>query len=82
MKTSSLNLQNHLYSKHVDIYNKLIVEKKWRLHLSTDEKGGGDTSVGALRRGRIPKFSLSSFCEYLVRFIVADDQVSNAIFVF
>ncbi len=74
-QTSSLNLQNHLYSKHTDIYNKLIVKKKWHLRLSTDEKGGGDTSIGALRRGRIPKFSLSSFCEYLVRFIVVDNQV-------
>jgi hypothetical protein len=70
------NCRNHLRNRHSDIYDKTVQEKNWPYRLST-ETPGAKATVGELRKRVLPRFSPESFIEYLVRFIVADDQVSN-----
>ena len=75
METGKSNCRKHLLSRHAAIYDKTVQEKNWPYHLSTDKRGT-KTTVGQLRKRALPRFSLETFREYLVRFIVADDQVS------
>ena len=70
------NCCKHLLSRHPDIYDKTVQEKNWPYHLST-EASGTRATVSELRKRVLPWFTPESFIEYLVRFIVADDQVSN-----
>lgn len=74
--TGKLNCCKHLVNRHSDIYDKTVQENNWPFRLST-ETPGTKTTVGELRKCALPRFTLESFIEYLVRFIVADDQVSN-----
>jgi hypothetical protein len=74
--TGKSNCRKHLLSRHATIYDKTVQEKKWPFRLSTEDPGTRAT-VGELRKRALPQFTLESFIEYLVRFIVADDQVSN-----
>jgi hypothetical protein len=69
------NCRNHLRNKHKEVYDKTILEKNWPYPLSTDERVAKPTA-GELRRRTLPRFTAESFIDYLVRFIVADDQVS------
>ena len=74
--TGKLNCRKHLRSRHTAIYDKTIQEKNWPYRL-LDENPGDKTTFGQLRARALPQFTLKSFIEYLVCFIVADDQVSN-----
>lgn len=73
--TGTTNCRNHLLSKHPVIYDKTVQEKNWPYRLSIDKSR--KATVGELRKRALPQFTLGSFIEYLVRFIVADDQVSK-----
>jgi hypothetical protein len=76
-KTGTGNCRKHLRGKkHTAIYDKTVLEKNWPYPLSTDNPDN-KTTVGELRKHALPRFTLETFIEYLVRFIVADDQVSN-----
>jgi hypothetical protein len=44
---------------------------------SNEKPGAKTTTVGELHKRSLPRFTLETFTEYLVRFIVADDQVSD-----
>jgi hypothetical protein len=70
------NCRNHLLICHTAIYDKTVQEKNWSYCLSA-EKPGAKTTVSDLCKHALPKFTLESFIEYLVHFIVANDQVSN-----
>jgi len=76
MRTGKSNLRRHVHSKQLAIYDQTITKKKWPWALST-HKGKGDhvVTVGEAHRNALPWFSLQSFTKYLIRFIVADDQV-------
>lgn len=76
IKTGKSNCRNHLLNKHGDIYDKTVQEKNWRYRLSAD-RHGAKRIVDERRDRTLPPFSSESFIDYLVRFIVADDQVSN-----
>jgi hypothetical protein len=76
MSTGYLNLRKHLASKHAADYDKAILENRWNYRPSTDVKSGKSDSE-AQNRSLLP-FTQASFLEYIIRFIVADDQVSNA----
>jgi hypothetical protein len=76
-KTGTGNCHKHLRGKkHVAIYDKTVLEKMWPYLLSTDNLDN-KTTVGELYKHALPLFTLETFIEYLVCFIVADDQVSN-----
>jgi hypothetical protein len=74
--TASSNCRSHVVKRHPEIYDKTVIEKRWPYPLSTDEPGA-KTTVGELRKSALPEFTLQSFVDYLIRFIVTDDQVSN-----
>jgi hypothetical protein len=76
INTGKTNCHNHLLTCHAAIYDKTIWEKKWPYCLST-EKPGAKTIVGELCKCALPPFTLELFIEYLVCFIVANNQASN-----
>lgn len=69
------NCRNHVRNQHAAIYDKTVQENNWPYRLSTEPSA--KTTVGELRKRALPSFTSESFIDYLVRFIVADDQVSN-----
>jgi hypothetical protein len=76
MKTAKTNCRHHLIREHPATYDKTVLEKGWHYPLST-EKPGATVTVGELRKRALPQFTPETFLDYLVRFVVADDQVSN-----
>lgn len=77
-KTGNSNLRYHLRTHHGDVYDAAIREHGWDYKLSTNLRGPSTQSLNSRnqRSQDIPSFSPEAFLEYLVRFIVADDQVS------
>src|SRR5260370_31738426 len=75
MATGYQNLRKHLASKHTAAYNRTIVEKNWNYHLSSDVKSSN--SVEASKHS-LPPFTQSSFIDYIICFVIADDHVSYA----
>lgn len=75
--TASANLRRHLVNEHGPAYDKVIIENGWNYPLSTEKKSGKGVTTGDLRKRALPAFSPEVFLKYLVRFIVADDQVSH-----
>lgn len=76
MGTGFLNLRKHLASKHTAAYDKAIVENNWNYCLSNEVKSGKSNTVEA-RKHSLPPFTQASLIDYIIRFVVADDQVSN-----
>jgi hypothetical protein len=76
LNTAKTNYRKHLTKNHPAIYDKAVLENNWPYPLST-EKPGARATVGELRKRGLPQFTPETFLDYLVRFIVADDQVSN-----
>ena len=75
--TGNTNLRNHLYKVHDKAYNKAIQENDWKYPLSTQTKYSSATGDPCdVQKWVLPRFSEETFLKYLVRFIVADDQVS------
>ena len=71
-----MNLRRHLYQLHSKEYDNAVLQHKWTYKLLS--KLGNTSNVNACNQydWGIPSFSLAAFVEHLVRFIVADDQVS------
>ena len=83
--TGNTNLRKHLRTLHAEEYDKAIAVNGWTYRSST----AVDTPVNTAhsdhnKRGPrdLPSFSPEAFLECLVRFIVADDQVSLDDFAF
>ena len=73
--TGYLNLRKHLALKHTDKYDKAIVENNWNCHFSSDVKSNKYNTVN--RNHSLPLFTQTSFIEYIIHYIVTDNQVSN-----
>lgn len=78
INTGYSNLRKHLANEHPAAYDKAILENGWNYRLSDEIKSGQPTTVEA-RKQSLPPFTHASFIDYLVRFVVADDQVSNTL---
>jgi hypothetical protein len=76
MCTAYTNLRKHLVNHHAAIYDKAIVENRWSYRLSAEQKSGKSVTAGG-REPSLPPFTLASFIDCIIRFVVADDQVSN-----
>jgi hypothetical protein len=76
-RTANGNLRNHMYKNHPQEYDQAVEQNGWnhRLSSETNDPRGG-SNPGNVRKESLPAFSPEAFMEYLVRFIVADDQVS------
>ena len=69
------NLWKHLLVKHEDRYQKALVKYKWAMSKSLDEQN----ELGVQKNSpghQVPDFTPNIFIQYLVCWIVADDQVS------
>lgn len=75
MKTGTGNLRGHLRSRHYDTYKEANEEHGWG-YATTMTCTTGASNPRKLRDVDIPDFSPQEFIRALVRFIVADDQVS------
>jgi hypothetical protein len=74
--TGNTNLRRHLRQIHAEEYDGAVLQHKWSYKLSSEL---GDPSTHDARNKRdpeLPSFSPEAFLEHLVRFVVADDQVS------
>lgn len=80
INTGYSNLRKHLANEHAAEYDKAIVENGWNYRLSDEVKSGKSNAVETRKR-TLPPFTQASFIDYIVRFVVADDQVSNAFYV-
>ena len=62
---------------HKDDYDKAILENGWPYRLSNDVRPTKSDTAEACKQA-LPPFLQASFLKYIIRFVVADDQVSNA----
>src|SRR5712692_5446002 len=74
MATGYQNLQKHLASKHTAAYNRTIVEKNWNYCLSSDVKSSKSVEAS---KCSLSLFTQTLFIDYIIHFVIADDQVSN-----
>lgn len=58
------------------------MQYKWGYKLSTESRDASTQNARNQRGCEVPSFSTEAFLEHLVRFIVADDQVSSDDLVF
>jgi hypothetical protein len=72
--TGKTNCRNHLIRKHSAVYDQTVQEKQWPFRLSNEKRGA---KTAGLPKRVVPRFTLDLFIEYLVRFIVANDQVRS-----
>ena len=77
MGTGYSNLRKHLAKKHPTEYDKAIAENGWDYRNSSNVLSGKYNDIEALRLS-IPPYTQELFFEYITRFVVSDDQVSNA----
>ncbi len=75
-KTGNTNLQRHLYLIYPEEYNKAVFEHKWTYKLSTESHNPSIQDVHNTCDCDILSFSPVVFLEHLIRFIIANDQVS------
>jgi len=76
MTTGYLNLRKHLARWHSAAYDKAIVENNWDYRHSSQLMSSKLDTVEA-RKHSLPLFTQASFIEYIIRFVITDDQVSN-----
>ena len=67
---ASRNLQSHLQKHHTNLYERTCEENKWNYKPKVTL-----TIVGANRKSVLPAFSPETFLDYLVHFVMTDDQV-------
>lgn len=58
------------------------MQYKWGYKLSTESRDASTQNARNKRSREVPSFSTEAFLEHLVRFVVADDQVSPDDFAF
>ena len=75
-KTGNTNLRRHLYQIHAEEYDKAVLHHKWTYKLSSESRDPSTHDARNKRDRELPQFSPVAFLEHLVRFVVADDQVS------
>ena len=76
MSTAKGNCNKHLRINHLDIYDKMVADKGWPYPFST-EVASAQITITDMCRHVLPQFTPVTFLDYLVQFVVANDQVSN-----
>jgi hypothetical protein len=61
---------------HSKEYDEAILEHQWTYKSSSESRNPTSLNTRNIRNQEIPSFSPATFMEYLVRFVVVDDQVS------
>jgi hypothetical protein len=74
--TEYANLRRHLKKQHLDEYEHVAKENGWNIKFpSLTDKDSAHKNARMIHNQALPQFSPESFIEYLIRFIVTDDQV-------
>lgn len=76
--SSNTTLRVHLDKQHRDEYIRICKQNKWEIKITSARKEQGN-AVSPLDAARTP-FSKLAFIEHLVRFVVANDQVSKLMY--
>lgn len=74
--TSTSSLRPHLEKYHSELYLSLAQERGWKIQLPGVVSRARSNAGEASQDSRPDEFSEETFHNYLMRFIVADDQVS------
>jgi hypothetical protein len=80
--TGNSNLRRHLTRQHPKEYDTAIMDNNWDYKLSTHSDDTAHNNNCNVANSQVPPFSPQTFLEYLVRFVVADDQVCLKDFMF
>jgi hypothetical protein len=77
-KTSTTSLRPHIERYHLDIYSTLAKERGWRVLLPGLVSQAQSESAAAAQEAMVhhDKFDEHTFHQYLLQFIISDDQVS------
>jgi hypothetical protein len=70
--TASTNLRNHLFKLHEAEYLVEAAKNGWQTTVKPSKQPGA--------KGDRPPFTMENFISHLLRFIVADDQVSSVLY--
>jgi len=76
LKTGNTNLRRHLYRAHAEEYDAAVLQNRWSYKLTSQLANAFTDNARNERDRNIPSFSPAMFVKYLIRFVVADDQVS------
>lgn len=74
--SSTSTLRGHLEREHLDDYMALSKEKGWKHQLRSQARLNSEASVTS-STVPVDSFDEETFHQYLIRFIVTDDQVSS-----
>ena len=80
--TRNSNLRRHLTKQHAIEYDSAIVDNRWTYKLLTHSDDVAHNITRNVTNPQVLPFSPQLFLEYLVHFIVADDQVCLNDFMF
>lgn len=81
--TGNSNLRYHLYKVHPEDYDEAILKHGWNYKLSTQTNSTfTHNNKRKTRDEGLPPFSPETFLEYLVQFVVANDEVCLNFLVF
>ena len=78
LQSSNTTLRHHIEKNHLQLYQTLAEEKGWKQQLPglVSKTRTQPSNEAANSQGERPdKFDQSTFNQYLLNFIVADDQV-------
>ncbi|KAF8690920.1 hypothetical protein AX14_002938 [Amanita brunnescens Koide BX004] len=73
LKTSNSNLRAHLKTEHNELYTMMCQERRWPYLTSKLSQ----PTIEEQHKISFPPFLSTALLEYLVRFIVADDQIGH-----
>lgn len=75
LKTSTTSLRRHLEKNHLELYRQLAKEKQWKTLLPSLRS----QQPSASENEQPDAFNEKTFQQYLVNFVVADDQVFSCL---
>jgi hypothetical protein len=75
--SSNSTLQPHIEKYHLSLYKKLALDRGWKIQLPhlMSQVRSASSITDAVSEDLSDKFSETLFHEYLIKFIVTDDQV-------
>jgi hypothetical protein len=80
--TSNSTLRNHLEKAHKDEYLRVCSAKGWKNQLPSSKASSEAPSESRPGSGKRTPFSAKVFLDWLVKFIIADDQVRTVCIIF
>ena len=73
--TATGTLRNHLGKSHREEYDKLCTQNGWKNHLAEADKQKAAKETAVIQVAKRELFNVDGLWNWIVKFIVADDQV-------